>query len=338
MRRPLPPTTRCDAPVRGRALAALVLVAGLGLASACAAGPDATIRRPDPTGTGTPLSGTGTGSTVGTAPVASPRGADGLPLAKVVVHDDGDSSSFDAPDLIAPGPISIEFTNMGAAPHDLTILRPRANVTISQLDGLLSGPAPDAAFAAADLLGGAGTLAPQGTQTVAVLLAPGDYQLASMERGFDGRLGTVRGLHRRLRVVGPPATPGQNGVPALPTVIGAVGLHDDSVELPATFTPGWYRVSNVGRSVHDLTLARVNDGVKADDVKQWLRSADDAPPPSPAPFAFAGGAAPLDPATSVWVKLVPPPGQYVAWDNELDRGGDFGAFRDKGMFATFPVA
>jgi hypothetical protein len=336
MRRPLPPTTRPGAPVRATAGGAAALLARVLLAvAACTTGPDVTIRRPDPTGTG---STPGTGTTTAPTPDALPDGPDGLPLARIVAHDDGDSSSYDAPDVVAAGPLAIEFTNTGAAAHDLTILRPHAEISPTQLGSLLSGPAPDAAFAAADLLGGAGPVAPQASQSVAVLLAPGDYELASMTRGADGRLGVARGLHRRLRVVGPVATPGEDGVPALPTVIAAVGLHDDSIELPATFTPGWYRVTNVGQAVHDLTLAKVNDGVKPDDVKQWLRGAAVAPPPSPAPFSFAGGAAPLDPAASVWVKLVPPAGVYVAWDTELDRGGGFGPFREKGLFGSFPVA
>jgi hypothetical protein len=89
--------------------------------------------------------------------------------------------------------------------------------------------------------------------------------------------------------------------------------------------------------VHDLTLARANDGVKTDDVEQWLQRADDGPPSSAAPFTLAGGSAPLSGGTSAWIKLSLPSGSYVAWDDQLDRAGNLAPFREKGSVGQFQV-
>jgi hypothetical protein len=329
LRSPLSPT-RARRAIVGLAvgLSALVIVAG------CATEPDAVIRRPSPA-PGSTRGGPGT--TVAAVAPPLPTGPDGLPMAKVVANDDGNRSSFDAPVAVRAGPIAIEFTNAGATAHDLTILAPHPGLRVDQLDEVLAGPAPEAASAVSTFFGGAGPIPSKSSQVIAVLLEPGDYELAAVARGADGRVGASQGLHRTLVVTGPTVTPGQGGTPPLPTVIGAVGLRDDGIDLPDSFAPGWYRVSNAGSQVHDLTLARASDGVKTDDVKQWLTSADNGKPPSSPPFAFAGGAAPLDPRSSVWVKLSLAAGSYLAWDDQSDRGGDFHPFREKGVAATFDV-
>jgi hypothetical protein len=332
MRRP--PRPELDRPRRDRAAASAVVAALVAIVAAgCATGPDLAIRHPGPTDTFV----VGPATTQAPAPAALATGPDGLPLATVTATDDGDRSSYDAPAAVAAGPLAIDFTNHGTMAHDLTVLHPKAGATIDQLDALVTGPAPEAASTIADLLGGAGTTAAGATTTVALLLQPGDYELASMARGPDGRLGVTRGLHRRLRVAGPEVTPGEGGAPRLPTVLGAIGLRDDGLDLPPSWAPGWYRVSNTGTQVHDLTFARANDGAKADDVQQWLKSADNGPPPNPAPFTLVGGSAPLSAQTSAWVKLALPTGAYLVWDDQLDRAGDFGPFREKGSVGQFQV-
>ena len=173
---------------------------------------------------------------------------------------------------------------------------------------------------------------------IAVLLEPGDYELASMTRGVDGRLGANQGLHRTLRVTGPVATPGEGGVPPLPTVIGAVGLRDDGLDLPDSFAPGL-----VPRDQHGQPAARPDPGPGQRRCEDRRRQAvADARPTTVRRRVHRRSRSPAGRHRSIPESASGSSWRWAAGATSRGTTSSTGAatsdpFREKGLYATFDV-
>jgi len=255
----------------------------------------------------------------------------------VIAAEDGDRFRYDTVDTIPAGPVTIDLENRGKQPHDLSILRPRANVTAAQLGELLNGPVPEAAITIAQLHGGPAPVAPQSRQRVSLRLDPGEYYLASLHRGADGRIGAAHGMVRRLTVLAPSEDFARRA--RAPQEGAGVTVTDENIRLPDGFgVPGWYQVTVTGQKPHQLVVVKVNEGASAEDAKAWLTAVDAGPPPGPAPFSFVGGTAPLDPNRSDAIDLDLGAGTFVAYCPLPDREDGFTPAFAKGVFISFTRA
>lgn len=309
----------------------LVAIVGLAAAGACSGGASGPPATSSPT---TEILGAPGSSAPATAGL--PPDPDGLPTLTVVATEKDGRFQFDAADVVPAGPLGLELDNQGTQPHDVAVLRANPNVSRQQLAELLSGPAPEAVTAIAQFLGGSAAIAPNTKQTVALTLDPGDYFLASLYRGPDGRIGAAGGLYRSLTVV--PDAPNAKG-PASPESAGTVSITDDMVTLPPGFgLAGWYKVQDDGTQPHELTIVKLNDGVTADQLKAWLVATESGPSLQQAPFVLVGGSGALSPGNSDLIRVELGPGNYVAYCTMPNLAANSSPSYNQGAFLAFSRA
>jgi hypothetical protein len=230
------------------------------------------------------------------------------------------NDAFDAPDTIAAGWTSFQFTNKGNDIHYAHIVRLDSGRTVPELVAAYaeairtSGPRPKWVTR----FGGPGGAAPGGTATVTQFLEPGSYVWICPIEDEQGNPHFGKGEHKPFVVHGAPA---QTQV-AAPTATSEVRLMDFSFAIDSTLRSGAHtiRVVNAGVEPHDLVLMKLVEGKTIDDIRRWMnpeqaRRSDrpaEPPPPLESLGIPAGGIAAIASGYEVFMDLDLTPGDYVA--------------------------
>lgn len=221
------------------------------------------------------------------ASVAAPRPAT-LPGITITGRD----FSFDAPETIPAGPVSITFTNEGKEPHHAQLVRLNDGVTVERFLAQLQEEG-DVAFGLVSIEGGPGMIAPGGRQEAILDLDPGAYLLLCAIPGADGVPHLAKGMIKPIQVVGN---------------VAEVRLRDFSFTMPALSAgETTLRVINDGPQPHELVLFKLNPGKTVED---WLAAGDD--PDAPPLAVEAGGFQAIKAGGEGWAKLNLTSGNYVA--------------------------
>lgn len=218
--------------------------------------------------------------------------------------------SFDAPDTLPAGNVSLTMTNAGAESHHAQIFRVNDGVSLDDLFATFMR-SQGAALSMGTLVGGPGTVSPGGTgQEVFNDFTPGQYLLLCfLPSPSDGVAHIAKGMVKPFTVAAADAL-------APPPVAEAdASLFDFGFSLPDIHSGGiTLRLNNEGPQSHEMNLLKLAEGKGLDDVFAFFGGAVQGPPP----FSAVGGMQALSPGLSGWVRLDLAPGNYVAICNIPD--------------------
>lgn len=248
-----------------------------------------------------------------------------VPQIMIQAHD----FTFDLPEKIGAGLVSVVLENHGMEPHHLQLARLNDGVTPEQLLAALQ-QGPEAAMTMVTFPGGAGPIDPSGRQEALVELTPGLYVVLCLIPSPDGTPHVAKGMIDFVEVVA-----GQAASTAMsPQVDGEVRLLDYSFVLPGEIKAGRqvWRVVNEGTEVHEISLIKLTDGKTMEDVLHFMMHPAGAPP-----FTNAGGFQAIDPGKSGYLPLDLTPGDYIAICHVPSPAHGGKAHEELGMVLPFSV-
>jgi len=138
-------------------------------------------------------------------PSSSPAAAESPSSSMPLVPVTGTDFSFDAPDSIAGGPITLRFANEGDEDHELHLLRLNDGVLIHEFQQTLHQDSVDAALQMASSEVHMATLGSGETADASVNLAGGEYVLICLiESPEDEVAHALKGMAKPLTVTASP--------------------------------------------------------------------------------------------------------------------------------------
>jgi len=232
-----------------------------------------------------------------TAQTATASQAPATPHVTVVARD----YSYEMPEEIPAGVVTLTLQNEGPEPHHAQPARLKDGVTLEQFTTTLQ-QGPEAALPLLSFPGGPGVVAPGGNQEVTLDLAPGEYVMLCFVESPDHAPHLAKGMIQPFRVVGP----GSDAEP--PRADSEVTLRDFGFTMPAACPAGSVlKVTNAGPQLHEMNVVKPAEGTTVADIFAFLHH-----PEGPPPFTPMGGMQGLDPGASGWLTLDLAPGTYVA--------------------------
>ncbi len=202
------------------------------------------------------------------APPAEPAAAPTTPPP--VVEITAADFAYQAPDTIGGGWVTIRIKNTGQELHHGALYRLTQGKTAEDVYKLEPGAAPDWMVAA----GGPSAPGPGGSLETTVNLAPGNYLLVCEIPSPDGKLHFMKGMVRPLTVVA------ATGNAAPPAAHLTVKLSDYAFDFSGELTAGKHtiRVETVPGQPHEVIIARLMPGKKAEDFLAWVEKMNGPPP------------------------------------------------------------
>lgn len=192
------------------------------------------------------------------------------PPAPVVVDINASEFSFQAPDTIPGGWVTVRIHNSGQELHHGQILRLDQGKTVQDVMALTSLAMPEWLVA----MGGPSAPPPGLVLQTTVNLAPGSYLLICDIPSPDGKPHSMKGMIKPFTVVAPagPASP--------PAADITVTLTDFAFGIVGELTAGnhTFRVTTSPGQPHEFVLARLAPGKKAEDLLAWVEKMDGPPP------------------------------------------------------------
>lgn len=264
------------------------------------------------TASGDTASATGDTGAGDTATNPADAGASGHPAAPVAnaVTITMPGMSYDVSGPLRPGIGSITLANTDDVTHMMSFGHLKDGVTLDQVKqalgqsedamGALLAESPDTTYGTPDVLG-AGQ-----TETVTGLdFKPGTYVLVCFLMAADGTPHWQMGMIGELTVAGDSATD-------KPDSAGTITIDDAGITLPDAFNgSGTFLVTNAGKKPHNLSMAKLDDGVTlsayAGHVGQAMGT---GAPVDGGGGALVGGIDALAPGQSAYVSLDLQPGHY----------------------------
>lgn len=206
--------------------------------------------------------------------------------------------AFDAPDTLAPGPVTFRFTNHGPDVHHVYIASLPDGKTLTDLVNETRGELlPSWAMT----VGGPGAQIPGGHGETSLTLTPGRYAMVCIVPAPDGVPHLKKGMMHEFTVTGPMSRLA-NPVPGV-----VMTLRDYGFDLSAPLTAGRniIEVRNTATQHHEVIILKLEPGKKSSDLFAWF--ATHAGPP---PAAVIGGTSPFAPGMTNIVDITLAPGRY----------------------------
>jgi len=238
--------------------------------------------------------------------------------------------SFDAPDQIEAGRVSLKLENVGHEDHQVQLVRLNDGVTLEQLEAALQ-QGPEAALPLVTLAGGVGLAAPNHHEQAVLDLTEGQYVMLCLVSGEDGVPHVAKGMLKPIQVVARKS----QAVVQEPKSDVSIVLKDFRFEMPAEIKAGrlTWKVTNQGPQPHEVFILKLLPGKTLDDVMAFMQTYEDEPPVE---NAAVGGVAAIGPGQTSWVNLDLSAGGYVALCHVPDpaTGKDHA---EMGMIQSFSV-
>lgn len=210
--------------------------------------------------------------------------------------------SFEAPDVLPSGIVSLTLRNEGQEDHQVQFLRLNEGVSVDQLLGALQG-SPEAAFALVSVAGGVNVVAPGQSAQATVNLTPGNYVMVCFVTSANGVPHVAEGMWRPFQVAAEasPLTPPQSD--------GTITLQDFTITMPP-ITAGAHtlEVVNRGPEPHEIVVMRA-EGATLAQVQEAAQHMEEEPP---FPLTSVGGLGAINAGERGWVTMDFTPGIYVA--------------------------
>lgn len=237
--------------------------------------------------------------------------------------------SFDAPDQIEAGLVSLRLENVGHEDHQAQLVRLNDGVTLAQLQAALSH-GPEAALPLVALAGGVGLAAPNHHEQAVLDLTEGQYVMLCFVSGEDGVPHVDKGMLKPFEVVARKS----QAVVQEPESDVSIVMKDFRFEMPAEIKAGrlTWKVTNQGPSPHEVFIVKLLPGKTLDDFMAFMQTYEGEPPVE---VAAAGKVAVMGSGQTGWVNLDLSAGDYVALCFVPDDAGNEHA--EMGMIQFFSV-
>lgn len=211
--------------------------------------------------------------------------------------------TFDAPDTVSAGPVTMSIVNEGPSPHHVVTLRvPPGRTAAAAIDSILTSGVPDWL----DSMGG-----PEGTEdatsehAVTAFLDAGEYILICVLPVGLGRPHYSAGMIKTLVAVESEASVAPKEL-LVPT--DTLRLHDFKYSRLDTLKAGRVRLllRNDGDYRHHAEILRVDQGTSMERVMEALKDID-----APQPIKSVGGSTGVSPGREALLEVTLSAGNYV---------------------------
>lgn len=201
----------------------------------------------------------------------TPKPDTAQPAPPAVVDINAVDYAYEAPDTVAGGWVTFRIHNKGQELHHGSLYRLGAGKTLGdvlELDPLAAAPVW------LEAAGGPSAPGPGGTLETTVKLEPGNYVLICHVPSPDGKPHVVKGMAKAMTVVASSSTA------APPVADITVTLRDYGFDLSAPLTAGkhTFRVVSAPGQPHEVVIARLVPGKKAEDFLGWVEKMAGPPP------------------------------------------------------------
>lgn len=211
--------------------------------------------------------------------------------------------SYDAPDTIASGMVTIRLVNQGPELHHVQLFRLDSGHTAAELaEGLKRMKPTDPPPPWIHEVAGPNTPVPGGEQRVTQDLLPGNYAIVCMIPSPDQIPHAMKGMIRALTVV--PST-----VASAPAPVSdiSVTMTDYAWAVTPAITSGKHiiRLENSAEQPHEMFIAQLAPGKTVGDLAAWVEKQNGPPPAKP-----IGGTSGMVKGAVVYLPVDLEPGEY----------------------------
>jgi hypothetical protein len=209
---------------------------------------------------------------------------------------------FDAPDQVPAGIMTIHLVDNGQEMHHVAFVKLDNGKTISDIEQALKTQGPMPSWAVD--YGGVNPPHPGGGMaTTTEQLEPGNYALICFVPSPDGTPHFAKGMVRPLTV-----TPSSDASAPAPVADIDLTLDNYSFTTSKPITAGKHtlKIQNNASQPHELMLARLAPGKKAEDIPAWVEKPAGPPPGEP-----IGGVPAIDKGGTAYVTVDFAPGDYA---------------------------
>jgi len=209
--------------------------------------------------------------------------------------------AFEAPDSITAGLTKFHLINDGPNLHHVQIVRLDSGKTAQDFEAAMKTQGPPPRWMV--FAGGPNAPDPNGTLDATLNLQPGNYVLICLVDIPDHTPHFTKGMVHPLKVTA------ASGAPlAEPTADVSITLADYNFGVKGNLTAGKHtiKIENSGPQPHEIEIIRLAPGKTAKDLAAWMKTKD-GPPPANA----VGGIAGTIPATTAYINVDLPAGNYV---------------------------
>ncbi len=221
------------------------------------------------------------------------------PVVTIVAKD----FSYEAPDTITAGMVTLRLVNQGPELHHVQLLRLSDGKTVADLqEGLKAmtpgSPPPPWIHEVA----GPNTPVPGGEQSITENLEAGEYAIVCFIPSADQIPHAMKGMVRGLTVL--PATGPQAPAPVADVT---VTMSDYAWSVTPALTAGKHmlRIENTAEQAHEMFIAQLAPGTKAADLAAWTEKQEGPPPGKP-----IGGISGMAKGSVVYLPVDLEPGEY----------------------------
>jgi uncharacterized cupredoxin-like copper-binding protein len=209
--------------------------------------------------------------------------------------------SFQAPDSVPAGVVTVRFIDRGRKAHQLAMARLDDT---SSLDRVMRSLIADKVRTGGlRWVGGVESAIPGESSETTLPLASGRYVIICAYDGDNGHAHMSLGMIRSLLVT-PGAQVTTRSLPATPTTIELSDYHI-AFSSPLHSGKQLVRVVNVGKQRHHLVIGRIVGNATTDEIMKWDGKSQPAPLED-----MSGGAAAMDPGQASVIKMDLTPGRY----------------------------
>jgi hypothetical protein len=211
--------------------------------------------------------------------------------------------SYEAPDTVAAGMVTIRLVNEGADLHHATIIRLTDGRTLADLAAELRTEKPDAQLPAwTHEIAGPNATVPGGEQSIIEQLDAGNYAIVCFIPSADGVPHFVKGMMRGFTVV-----PSTLAVAPPPTADVNVSMVDYAWQITPDITAGKHilKIENAAGQSHEMVIAKLDAGKTPADIAQWL-----AKQVGPMPGKPMGGITGMSKGSVAYLPIDLEPGNY----------------------------
>lgn len=210
---------------------------------------------------------------------AAAAAAPAAPATPVVYTITAKDFSYDAPDTITGGMVTIKLVNQGPDLHHIQLMKLSDGKTVADLtEGLKHMKPTDPPPPWAHEVAGPNTPIPSGEVSLTENLEAGNYAIICFIPGADHIPHAMKGMVKGLTVL-----PASAAAAPAPTADVTVVLKDYAWDITPALTAGKHvlRIENQAAQAHELVLAQLAPGKKAQELAAWIENQKGPPPGKP---------------------------------------------------------
>lgn len=229
--------------------------------------------------------------------------ASATPITPAVYTIVAKDFSYDAPDTITAGMVTLKLVNQGPDLHHVQLLRLSDGKTFADLaEGLKHMKPTDAPPPWVHDVAGPNTPVPGGEQSITEELEPGNYAIICFIPGADHVPHAMKGMMRALTVV-----PSTGAAATAPAADITVKMTDYAWDVTPAITAGKHviRIENNAEQSHEMFIAQLAPGKTVAELAAWVENQQGPPPGKP-----IGGISGMAKGGVVYVPVDLVPGEY----------------------------